>query len=119
MPKNIRRFMMFEFDPVAFLQAAAPLATAVIFVVMAITYFAGRLGLEGRGQLIFALSLGFFLGGGLIIASTEPVNYADWFFVVLYALIMAVTPSLLYDQGKELMIKAVRSQIGGSSTGRG
>jgi hypothetical protein len=110
---------VFEFDPVSFLQAAAPLATAVIFVVMAITYFAGRLGLKDNAQLIFALSLGFFLGGGLIIASTEPVSYADWFFVVLYALMMAVTPSLLYDQGKEMMVKAVKSQVGGTGQGRG
>jgi hypothetical protein len=110
---------MFDFDPIAFLQAGGPTATAVIFLVIAFTHFAGILGLKGNGQLIFAIVTGFLLGGGLIVAVTgTPTDFAGWFFALLYACVMGVTPSLLYDQGKELMVKAVKSQVGGSSLGR-
>jgi multisubunit Na+/H+ antiporter MnhB subunit len=109
---------MFEFDPVAFLQAGAPSATAVIFIVVAFTHLSGRLGLKDNWQLTFALVLGFILGGGLIIATTQPVSYPDWFFALIYALVMAVTPPLLYDQGKELINKAVSRQMGNEPHGR-
>lgn len=104
--------MEFTFDPIQFLTAGAQLAPAIIFIVIAFTYFAGEFGLKGKGQLAFALALGFLLGGGAQFAQFVPKTFADFFTLLIYGLVMAATPSLLYDQAKDLLAKIVVAALG-------
>lgn len=97
-----------EFDPVSYLTTGAPQAPAVIFLVIALTYGAGKLGAQGKIQFGISAALGFILGGGLQAAAHGfPVDFAGWFWLVVYAGIMALSPSLLYDQAKAIVEKSV------------
>lgn len=98
--------MQFDFDLIQFLLKGGELAPAVIFVTLAFTYVAGQFGLAGKGQLAFSLVLGAALGGGLsVAASGVPVDFAGWFALIVYAGVMAVTPSRLYEMGKNILEK--------------
>jgi len=99
----------FEFDILEFLSAGKSNAAVVIFLVLVLTYLAGRFGAQGRVQLGISLVLGFLLGGTFQAAATGwPVTYAGWFWLVIYALVMAVLPFLVYDLGKDLVEKTLR-----------
>lgn len=105
--------MQFTFDPIQFLTQGAQLAPAVIFVVIAATYFAGEFGLAGKAQMAFSLVAGFLLGGGLQVAVVgAPATFGDGFAMLIYALVMAVTPKLIYDQAKDLILKIVGAAVG-------
>ena len=81
----------------------------VIFLVLVLTYLAGRFGAQGRVQLGISLGLGFVLGGTFQAAETGwPASYEGWFWLVIYALVMAVLPSQIYDLGKDLVDKTLR-----------
>lgn len=100
--------MQFDFDLIQFLLRGGELAPAVIFVTLAFTYVAGQFGLAGKGQLAFSLVLGAALGGGLsVAASGVPVDFPGWFALIVYAGVMAVTPSRLYEMGKGIVDKAL------------
>jgi hypothetical protein len=111
--------MQFSFDPIQFLTSGAQLAPAIIFIVIAFTYFAGTFGLAGKGQLAFALILGLLLGGGAQLARFAPATFADYFSILVYALVMAATPPLLYDQAKELLKKIIAAALGITPQGEG
>jgi hypothetical protein len=99
----------FDFDIIAFLSAGKDNAAVVIFLVLVLTYLAGRFGAKGRVQLGISIALGFILGGTFQAASTGwPTTYAGWFWLVIYALVMAVLPFLVYDLGKDLVEKTLR-----------
>lgn len=99
---------MFEFGVMEFLLAGAELAPIVIFLVLSLTYLAGMFGLEGKAQLAFALIAGLIFGGGLQMAETGmPTNFAGWFWLVVYAGVLATIPSLLYEQTKEIVMKSL------------
>lgn len=98
-----------EFDAISYLISGAPQAPAVIFLVVALTFAAGKLGAQGKAQFGIAAALGFLFGGGLQAATHGfPADFAGWFWLVVYAGIMAITPSLLYEQAKDLLAKAVK-----------
>ncbi len=97
-----------SFDPIAFITAASEMAPAVIFVVMALTYAAGLFGLSGKPQLALSMVLGGLGGGGLQVATTGvPNDFAGWFWLVIYALVLAVTPPLLYETWKKAQAKGI------------
>jgi len=99
----------FDFDIFAFLSAGKDNAAVVIFLVLVLTYLAGRFGAKGRVQLGLSLALGFLLGSTFQAAAVGwPVIYAGWFWLVIYALVMAVLPFLVYDLGKDLVEKTLR-----------
>ena len=99
----------FDFDVIAFLSAGKDNAAVVIFLVLVLTYLAGRFGAKGRVQLGISNALGFIFGGTFQAASTGwPTTYAGWFWLVIYALVMAVLPFLVYDLGKDLVEKTLR-----------
>jgi len=96
-----------NFDAVAYLTQLDN-APAVIGAVLAITYLVGRFGLGGNKQLAFAVALGLLGGGGLQVAELGmPADFAGWFYLGVYSLVMAATPSLLYEQGKEMIAKTI------------
>ena len=102
-----------DFDFVSFLNAGVNNAPMVIAAVMALTFLAGRFGLKGKAQLGFALGLGSLAGSGLQIAELGvPQTFAAWYWLVIYAVVMAATPSLLYDNGKDLMTKVIADVMG-------
>ena len=104
----------FEFDMLAFLTAGRENAAAVIFLVLALTYLAERFGAHGRVQLGIGMGLGFVLGAGLQAASLGwPADFAGWFWLVVYGMVMAVLPSGLYDLGKAVAEKGTRRALGG------
>ena len=99
----------FDFDIFAFLSAGKDNAAVVIFLVLVLTYLAGRFGAQGRVQLGISLVLGFVLGGTFQAAATGwPATYEGWFWLVIYALVMAVLPFLVYDLGKDIVEKTLR-----------
>jgi len=96
-----------QFDVINFLLEGVDNAPIVILAVIALTYVAGRFGLVGKAQLGFAFALGMVFGGGLQIATFgTPETFAAWFWLIIYAVVLSVFPSLLYDQAKELLEKA-------------
>lgn len=98
-----------EFNPIDYLISGAPQAPAVIALVMALTYGVGRMGAQGKVQFAIAAVLGFLLGGGLQAATHGiPADFAGWFWLVVYGGLMAITPSLLYDQAKELITRSIK-----------
>lgn len=109
-----------EFDLITFLTAGAENAPAVIFLVLGLTHLAGRFGAKGQVQLGIATGLGVLFGGGLQLASVgPPADYADYFSLMLYAGLMGLVPSLVYDTGKEIVAKATSRVIaGGDGLGR-
>ena len=77
----------FDFDFIAFLSAGKDNAAVVIFLVLVLTYLAGRFGAQGKVQLGISLGLGFVLGGTFQAAETGwPATYEGWFWLVIYAL---------------------------------
>lgn len=98
----------FDFDLIGFLSAGKENAAIVIFLVLVLTFLAGRFGAKGKVQLGISLGLGFVLGGAFQAAATGwPSNYEGWFWMVIYALAMAVLPFLTYDLGKDLIAKTL------------
>lgn len=99
----------FGFDMIEFLMAGKENAAVVIFLVLVLTFLAGRLGAKGKVQLGISLGLGFVFGGAFQAAATGwPSNYEGWFWLVIYAMVMAVLPFLAYDLGKDLIEKSLR-----------
>jgi len=99
----------FEFDMIAFLSAGKENAGAVIFLVLVLTYVAGLFGAKGKVQLVCALVIGALLGAAFQVASVgTPVDFTGWFWLVIYALVMAVLPVGAYEFGKNLIEKAAK-----------
>lgn len=103
-----------EFDILTFLLNGADNVPPVVFLVLGLTYFAGLLGLKGKGQLVFAFALGVILGAGLQIAQLGvPQTFAAWFWLVVYALVLALVPSLIYEQAKDIVWKVLSKIVPG------
>ena len=107
----------FEFDVIGFLMAGKDNAAVVIFLTLVLTYLAGRFGAKGRIQLGVSLAIGFVLGGAFQAAEVGwPATYEGWFWLVIYALVMAVLPFLVYDLGKDLVEKTLRKSAVAAET---
>lgn len=101
-----------EFDILTFLTAGADNVPVVIFLVLGLTYLAGMFGLSGKPQLGFAFGLGTLLGAGLQVAELGiPQGFYAWFWLIVYALVLALVPSLLYEQAKEIVVKVLAKTV--------
>jgi len=104
--------VVMNFDVVGFLMAGAENAPIVVLVVIALTYLAGKFGLAGKAQLALAFCVGVLFGGGLQVAGQGmPGTFGEWFWMIVYAIVLSMIPSLLYDQAKELLEKAIKSWV--------
>ncbi len=88
------------------IQAATNNSASLITLVLAMTTIAGMFGLAGKAQLAFALVLSILLGGGAQIAEIGmPTDFAGWFALLIYGLVVAAGAVGVYETGKKLMKK--------------
>ncbi len=102
---------MFDFSK--FFEAVASNGPIVVLVVLGLVTFYGKMGIQGRTQLVSALATGLVFGGAFMIAALGlPATFAGWFSVVIYGLMMGLVASGIYDTGKELMAKVASKILG-------
>ena len=79
----------------------------LIFVVLGLITFLGKMGLKGRGKLVGSMVTGVVLGCAYQVASAGvPADFAAGFAMVVYGLALGLVASGIYDTGKELAEKA-------------
>jgi len=88
------------------IQTAQTNSINLVGLVMALTTIAGMFGLAGKGQLAFALGLGILLGAGAQIAEIgTPIDFAGWFALLIYGLVVGASAVGVYETGKKLLKK--------------
>lgn len=87
-----------------FFKAAADNAPWVLFVVLGLVTFYGKVGVSGKAQLFSALGTGLVIGGLFMCASLGfPKDFTGWFEVIIYGLAMGLTAAGVYETGKKLV----------------
>jgi len=87
-------------------------SASLVGLVMALTTIAGMFGLAGKTQLGFALTLGILLGGGAQIAEIGvPIDFAGWFALLIYGLVVGASAVGVYETGKKLLKKPDLPQV--------
>ena len=96
------------YDFTNFFQASKENGVFVFLIVIGLNTVLGAFGVKGKWQLLSGLLLGLVTGGLFQIAGLgTPVNFAQWFSVVAYGLIMGLGSVGLYETGKKLATKGV------------
>lgn len=72
----------------------------IIAMIVGLVEFAKKFGVEGSWSLALSLALGAVFGVGFQVAEHVPVTFAEWFAVIVFALLFGLTASGLYDVGK-------------------
>ncbi len=94
------------------IQTATDNSASLITLVLALTTIAGMFGLAGKAQLAFALTLSVLLGGGAQIAEIGmPMDFAGWFALLIYGLVVAAGAVGVYETGKKLLKKPTDSPV--------
>lgn len=94
-----------------FFDAAADNAPWVLFVVLGLVTFYGKVGVAGKAQLFSALGTGLVIGSLFMCASLGfPHDFTGWFEVIIYGLAMGLTASGVYEAGKTLITKGNAKQ---------
>ena len=105
-----------EFDLSVYVKAAVT-GVPLLFVTMGLVGAWGKLGLEGKQQLVSSLLTGLALGLLYMIAQTRPPTgdawqvYVYWFANVIYGLGLGVFASLLYEINKDLIRKLIEKYL--------
>jgi hypothetical protein len=105
-----------EFDLTVFIQAAVQ-GVPLMFVVIGLVWVWGKLGLQGKQQLVSSMLTGLALGLPYMIAQTRPpvgdwwVAFGYWFATVVYGLGLGVFASLLYELNKDLATKLIQKYL--------
>ena len=80
----------------------------LIFVVLGLVTFLGKMGLKGRWKLLGSLLVGSTLGCAYQYATAGmPLDFAAYFSMVIYGLALGLVASGIYDTGKEIAARAV------------
>ena len=77
----------------------------LIFVVMGLVTFLGKMGVKGKWLLISSLLIGLLIGTGFQLSQVVPVNYAGWFSVLIFGLALGLVASGVYETGKAIAEK--------------
>jgi len=93
------------FDFTEFVNDVLPTTAALLPLVMAIVTYLGKLGVQGKLQLVSSLLTGLVLGGASMYFQIVPVTGVDWFATVLYGLVLGLSASGVYEVGKDLVEK--------------
>jgi hypothetical protein len=105
-----------EFDLGVYVQAAVS-GVPLLFVCMGLVWAWGKLGLEGKQQLVSSLITGLALGLLYMVSQTRPpvgdtwVSFGYWFANVIYGLGLGVFASLLYEINKDLIRKLIEKYL--------
>lgn len=84
------------------------LGVPLLFVVIGLVEYVKRLGVEGKPLLGVSMAIGLILGTGYQVAALGlPLDYATWFYVIVYGLGLGVVASGVYDAAKALIEKAI------------
>jgi hypothetical protein len=98
---------MFNFAD--FLKVALPTAVGVLPFVMALVTYWGKLGVQGKAQLVSSMATGLVLGGGVMYLQTLPHDLTSWASVVIFGLIEGLAASGVYEVGVKATAKALKS----------
>ena len=93
------------FDVAVFVKTVLPTTAALLPIVMAIVTYLGKLGVQGKWQLVSSLVTGLVLGGVSMYFQIFPVVAVDWFVTVLYGLVLGLSASGVYEVGRDLVEK--------------
>ena len=103
---------MLEFDLTVYAKAAVQ-GVPLMFVVIGLVWVWGKLGLQGKQQLVSSMLTGMALGMPYMVTQMRPpvgdwwVALGYWFAVVIYGLGLGVFASLLYELNKDLVVKLI------------
>ena len=105
-----------EFDLSVYVKAAVS-GVPLMFVVIGLVWVWGKLGLQGKQQLISSMLTGMALGLPYMIAQTRPpvgdwwLSFGYWFATVIYGLGLGVFASVLYELNKDLIAKLIAKYL--------
>ena len=100
------------YDFTNFFQAAKENGVFVLGIVIGLNTILGAFSVKGKWQLLSGLLLGLVFGGLFQIAGLgTPVDFAQWFSVVAYGLIMGLTSVGLYETAKKIATKAIATVV--------
>ena len=91
--------------------------TVVVAVVMGLTAWCKTgLGLAGKVLTLVAMGLGLVLGMGYQLSALGvPHDFAGWFWVVLFGLVIGLTATGVYKAGDGLVAKSVTANYKAST----
>jgi hypothetical protein len=73
-------------------------------VILGLVEFAKRLGVTGKWSLGLSMLLGLLLGAAYQAAANGwPVDFAGWFGLALFGIVLGLSASGLYDLGGRLL----------------
>jgi len=105
-----------EFDLTVYIEAAVS-GVPLLFVVIGLVWVWGKMGLQGKQQLISSMLTGLALGLPYMIAQTRPpvddwwLSFGYWFATVIYGLGLGVFASVLYELNKDLIAKLIEKYL--------
>lgn len=101
-----------EYDLSVYIKSAVQ-GVPLLFVVMGLVWFWGKLGAVGKAQLFSSMGTGFILGMGYMLAVTRPpigdwwTQYIFWFANAVYGIGLGLIASGFYEIGKGVVTKVV------------
>jgi len=101
-----------EFDLTTYIKAAMQ-GVPLLFVVIGLVWFWGKLGAKGTIQLLSSMATGLVLGMLYMIAMVRPPS-GDWWIIfvyvfgnLIYALGLGILAALLHEWAKDILTKAI------------
>ena len=105
-----------DFDLTVYVNAAVS-GVPLMLVVIGLVWVWGKLGLQGKQQLVSSMLPGLALGLPYMIAQTRPpvgdwwLSFGYWFATVIYGLGLGVFASVLYELNKDLIAKLIAKYL--------
>ena len=104
-----------EYDLSVYVKAAVQ-GVPLLFVVLGLVWFWGKLGVSGWAKLVSSMATGLVVGVGYMMAVTPIpagdwwVHYGYWFSNCIYGTGLGLIASGFYEVTKELIAKALAVQ---------
>jgi hypothetical protein len=101
-----------EYDLSVYIKSAVA-GVPLLFVVMGLVWFWGKLGVTGKWQLGTSMLTGLVLGAGFMVTQTRPpvgdwyTSFIYWFSNVIYGAGLGLLASGFYNIGKTVLEKAL------------
>lgn len=92
---------MYDFSEL--FKVSAEAGPTILLVVMGLVQMYGKFGVSGNMQLVSSLLTGLVFGGGFQMAVLGvPTEFAGWFSVSVFGILMGLVASGVYEVGKKL-----------------
>jgi len=100
------------FNLIEFLKMAGIIFAPMTMIIFGVVDYLGKLGIQGKWQLVSSLLSGLILGGLVMYFTLGPATAVGWFSVALFGLLVGLAASGCYEGIKTASAKGTLSAGG-------